>query len=91
MKDALQRSFEVISGDTGISHRFDGVTGDAPSAATISRSSYKLDTAHMLLRQQQWQSRYGEQESRDDEEDDQLKSVPMWIVQLGYLTAFKWR
>ena len=44
-----------------------------------------------MLRQQQWQSRYGEQESRDDEEDDQLKSVPMWIVQLGYLTAFKWR
>lgn len=74
MKDALQRSFEVISGDTGISNRFDGITGDAPSAATISRSSYKLDTAHMLLRQQQWQSRYGD-------EDD---SVPMWIVQLGF-------
>ena len=84
MKDALERSFEVISG-RGLNNRFDGVTGEAPSASTISRASYKLDTAHMLLRQQQWQDRFvGEQESQDDEE---LKSIPMWIVQLGFLTA----
>ena len=73
MSEALQKSFELVSGGIHSTSSADAVTGGGgPSAATMSRACMKLDRGHMLVRHQQWNNR--------------LRNGSSHTVQLGFLS-----
>ena len=61
MADAVQSSIDLVFGHKIASD----VSVKFPCDATMSRSTYKLDLTHMLLRRQQWSTWTNESKTRN--------------------------